>query len=412
MPEKRKLLKFVIVGHVDHGKSTLIGRLLFDTNSLPADKINEIKKDAQGNSDLEFAHLLDHFEEERQQDITIDTTQVFFKTKKTDFVIIDAPGHREFIKNMITGATQAEAGILIVDVKEGIKEQTKRHAYFLSLLGIKQLVVVINKMDLVNYKKEKFMKLKQKIERFLNKIGIKPVSYVPVSCLEGENIVLKSKKMKWYKAEPLVKILDKLKNLPSLLFRPLVFPVQDVFKLDSRRLILGRVEAGILRKQDKLKVLPEGKIATLKSIEKYQKNLDKAITGESIALTFEEPIFIERGNILCHPQKEPKVKNRFLASIIWLAGEEFKKEDMLFIRCATQKTSCRIEKIFKKIDSVDLRIIKERDFKIKPLEVAEVLIQTKNPIVIEPFEKLAVLGRFVLERDEEVCAGGIILEEK
>ncbi|MCM8783063.1 MAG: GTP-binding protein [Candidatus Omnitrophica bacterium] len=403
-------LRFVIVGHVDHGKSTLIGRLLFDTDALPQDKIEEIKKDTD-NQDLAFAHLLDHFEEERLQDLTIDTTQVFFKTKKRDYIIIDAPGHREFIRNMITGATQAEAGILIIDVKEGMKEQTKRHAYFLSLLGIEQLIVVINKMDLVGYRRDDFIKVKMRVEKFLNKIGMKPSFYIPVSCLEGENITITSGRMPWYKGGSLLKNLDRLKKKPSSIKKPFIFPVQDVFKLNGKRLILGKVEAGILRKDSKVKVLPEGKLATPNSIEKYKSSLKEAGTGESIGITIKESLFIERGDVLCLPGKEPKVKDKFWAMIIWLEEEPFNKDMFLSIRCATQKTTCRIQKIRRRIDSESLSTIKENTPLIKYLEVAEVLIKTERPLVLEPFKRLPVLGRFVLEKGSDICAGGIVLED-
>ncbi|MCM8757725.1 MAG: GTP-binding protein [Candidatus Omnitrophica bacterium] len=402
-------LKFVIVGHVDHGKSTLIGRILFDTNSLSTDKLNELKTEKSESQSLQFAHLLDQFEEERLQDLTIDTTQVFFKTKKRDYIIIDAPGHREFIRNMITGATQAEAAILIVDVKEGLKEQTKRHAYFLSILGIEQLIVVINKMDLVGYKKTNFLKIKNKMKNFLDKVGLKPSFYIPISSLEGENIATSSKKMRWYKGPFLLKSLDMLKKRAPPLKKPFVFPVQDIFKLNSKRLILGKIEAGILRRNSKIKVLPEGKIATVNSIEKYNVSLKEAKVGESVGITLKEPIFVERGNIFCLPNKEPELKNKFKAIVIWLQNTPFNKNLPLYIRCATQKTNCRIEKIIKKIDSENLKIIKEKTLLIKYLEVAEVLIKTKIPLVVKHYNDLPVLGRFVLEDGFDTCAGGVIL---
>ena len=207
------VLSFVIVGHVDHGKSTLIGRLLFDTDSLPPDKIEEIKKASAGQGRrTEFAYLLDHLEEERKQGITIDTTQVFFKSPKRRYVIIDAPGHVEFVKNMITGASQAEAAVLIVDVAEGVKEQTRRHSYMLSLLGLKQVVVVMNKMDLVDFSQETFDSVKNDVTQWLKSIDIEPKLYIPISAIDGENVIAKSEKMDWYTGPTLLESLDTLQN--------------------------------------------------------------------------------------------------------------------------------------------------------------------------------------------------------
>jgi len=206
-------LKFVIVGHVDHGKSTLIGRLLYDTGSISPDKIEEIKKTSSDlGRETEFAYLLDHLEEERQQGITIDTTQVFFKSDKREYVIIDAPGHVEFVKNMITGASQAEGALLIVDAEEGIKEQTRRHAYILSMLGLKNAVVVFNKMDLVGFDKQKFDMLKKNAQEMMKSINIEVSSCIPVSAKRGDNIVNISKDMAWYQGPTVLEALDRLEK--------------------------------------------------------------------------------------------------------------------------------------------------------------------------------------------------------
>ena len=230
-------LNFVIVGHVDHGKSTLIGRLLYDTDSLPSDKIEEIKKTSEGlGRKTEFAYLLDHLEEERQQGLTIDTTQVFFKTDKRCYVIIDAPGHVEFVKNMVTGASQAEAAILIIDVKEGIKEQTKRHAYILSLLGLNQVVVILNKMDLVDFSEGRFNEVKKGAQEFLNSINMDPLFYIPICAIKGDNIARRSERMNWYNGPTLLESLDTLKSRESAENKPLIFPIQDAYKIDDKRI--------------------------------------------------------------------------------------------------------------------------------------------------------------------------------
>lgn len=229
------ILSFVIVGHIDHGKSTLIGRQLYDTNSLPPDKIKEIQRASESqNRQTEFAYLLDHLEEERKQGVTIDTTQVFFKTNKRRYVIIDAPGHVEFVKNMITGASQAEAAVLIVDVTEGVKQQTKRHSYMLSLLGLTQVIVVINKMDLADYSQEQFNLTAENIQNWLKSINIEPVFCIPISASEGDNIAGRSEKMNWYTGHTFLESLDFLQNKQVTEDKLLLFPIQDVYKVDDK----------------------------------------------------------------------------------------------------------------------------------------------------------------------------------
>ncbi|MFV1950885.1 MAG: GTP-binding protein, partial [Nitrospinota bacterium] len=242
-------LKIVIVGHVDHGKSTLIGRLFYDTDSLPPDKIEEIQRTCEElGREMEFAFLLDHLQEEREQGVTIDTAQTFFKTDTREYVIIDAPGHKEFLKNMITGASQAEAAVLIVDAMEGLQEQTKRHAYILDMLGLKQVVVVINKMDLVDFKEKRFEEVKSSLVTFLDSINIKPSSFIPISAKEGYNVAKKADIMGWYNGFTLLEALDTLNNQKSPVGKALQFPVQDVYKIGDKRILVGRIENGRIAK--------------------------------------------------------------------------------------------------------------------------------------------------------------------
>ena len=402
-------LKFVIVGHVDHGKSTLIGRLLYDTDSLSPDKIEEIKKTSKDlGRETEFAYLLDHLEEERQQGITIDITQVFFKTDKRQYVIIDAPGHVEFVRNMITGASQAEAAILIVDVKEGIQEQTKRHAYILSLLGLSQVIVVLNKMDLVGFREERFKQVKMQTQEFLNTIGIKPGFFIPICAIDGENIAKKSKNMDWYKGPTFLQSLDTLRSIEPAQEKPLIFPVQDVYSLEGKRIIVGRIEAGTIKKGDNVKILPSNRITRVNSIEKYLDKTDKAYAGQSVGITIQDSAFINRGDVICLPHKEPVLTERFCANIFWMARQDLLKEQRITIRCATQETTCQIESIKRRVNSSTLEVIEEDTKVLKNLEVGEVVIKTKRPILIKAFGDVQELGRFVFVQDENICAGGII----
>jgi len=403
------VLSFVIVGHIDHGKSTLIGRLLYDTDSLAADKIEEIQKaSAEAGRDTEFAYLLDHLEEERKQGITIDTTQVFFKTGKRRYVIIDAPGHVEFVKNMITGASQAEAAVLIIDVVEGVREQTKRHSYMLSLLGLEQVVVVLNKMDLVDFSQDSFNAVKKDIQEFLKSINIEPIFYIPISAIKGDNITKKAESMDWYSGPTFLGSLDSLQNRQPPEDKSLLFPVQDVYKVGDKRINAGRVESGVIAKGDRIKILPSGQMTSVDSIEKFLEDTDRAVASECIGMTTVDSVFLNRGDIVCLPGSEPVVTDSIAASIFWMAKRDFDGRQKLTIRCATQETSCKIESINRRINSSTLEVIEQNAKVLKNLEVAEVILKTKNPVAIKDFNDVQELGRFVLVQDENICAGGII----
>lgn len=402
-------LKFVIVGHVDHGKSTLIGRLLYDTNSLPEGKLEEIKQLCESlGKDIEFGYVMDHLEEERDQGITIDTAQTFFNTEKRDYVIIDAPGHVEFVKNMISGASQAEAAVLIVDAEEGVKEQTKRHAYILGMLGLSQVVAVINKMDLVDYGRERFESVKKDLLEFLSNINIKPSYVIPISAKNGDFIANKTGNMGWYKGPTLLEALDTFRTKESANNKPLRYVVQDIYSFD-KRIIAGRVESGIIRKGDKIKVLPSGEETRVKSVEEYLKNVTEAEAGKSTGIITEDKLFIDRGNVIVSPRDLPAVTSRIKANVFWMDRVPFKKGESLMFRCATQEVNCEIENISRVINSSTLELIAEDADEIKNREVASIIIKTDKPVVVENFNKMKELGRFVLGR-EDTCAGGIITE--
>jgi sulfate adenylyltransferase large subunit len=402
-------LKFVIVGHVDHGKSTLIGRLLYDTNSLPEGKIEEIKQLCESlGKDIEFGYVMDHLEEERDQGITIDTAQTFFSTAKRDYVIIDAPGHVEFVKNMISGASQAEAAVLIVDAEEGVKEQTKRHAYILGMLGLSQVIAVINKMDLVDFDQKRFETVKKDLMEFLSNINIKPSYVIPISAKNGDFIASKTATMDWYEGPTVLEALDTFRTRESAKEKPLRYVVQDVYSFD-KRIIAGRVESGIIRKGDKIKVLPSGEETRVKSVEEYLKKVTEAEAGKSIGITTEDKLFIDRGNVIVNDCDLPAVTNRIKANVFWMDRTPFKKGESLIFRCATQEVNCEIEKICRVINSSTLELISEDANEIKNREVASIIIKTDKPVVVENFNKMEELGRFVLGR-EDTCAGGIITE--
>jgi sulfate adenylyltransferase large subunit len=399
----------VIVGHVDHGKSTLIGRLLYDTDSLPPDKIEEMKRTSgELGRETEFAFIMDHLREEREQGITIDTAQTFFRTKSREYVIIDAPGHVEFVKNMITGASQAEAAVLIIDAAEGIKEQTRRHAYILSLLGISQVIVVLNKMDLAGYREDAYKELKIQAEEFLKSINIRADYYIPISALKGDNIVQKNEALSWYPGPTFLEGLDSLEGKAAAADRPLIFPVQDIYRIDSQRVIVGRVEAGKIRQGQIVRFLPGEYQAVVKSIEKFQEEKTSAIAQESIGVTLQDSLFAERGMIVAQPDRLPKVANEFKANLFWMAKQALGKSEKIILRCATQSIVSEVRDIYRRVNSSDLTIIQENADGLENLEIGEVRIRTKRPVVIEKFNDVQELGRFVFMRGKNICAGGII----
>src|ERR1043166_7533291 len=313
-------LKVVFVGHVDHGKSTLIGRILHDTDSLPEGKIDMVKKAcAAEGMEFEFAFLLDALLEEQKQNVTIDTTQIPFRTARSNYVIIDAPGHKEFLKNMITGASRADAAILVIAANEGVREQSRRHAYLLGMLGIRQLLVVVNKMDLADYSEERFQKIESEYRKFLVDLGIEPRAFIPASAKQGENVARSSAKMPWYAGTSVLDALDLFQSRKADVDLPLRFCVQDVYRFGERRIIAGKIETGKLKTGDKLVFSPANKTSTVATIENWGGPLkQEAVAGDSIGITLSEQIFVERGYVASHENETPIETNRFHADLFWI----------------------------------------------------------------------------------------------
>lgn len=407
-------IKIVFVGHVDHGKSTLIGRLLYNTHSIMEDKIKDLEKNTFEGNKFNFSFLMDHFEEERKQGITIDTAQMFFKTFKRDYVIIDAPGHVEFIANMITGAAQADAAVLIVDALEGVREQTKRHAYILSMLGIKQVIVAVNKIDLVDYSETKYNSITAELNVFLKKININNVSNVPISATDGDNITEHSEKTKWFTRKVLIELIDDIVEIQDKTNKQTVFPIQDVYIINkqgkNRHVAVGRIESGTIAEGQYICILPSNEQTQIKSIEKYNEVRSQAEYGECIGITTEKPLFIERGNIVCSMIHNLKVVSNFKARLFWMDATAASIGEMLLLRCSTQEVSCNISEIIKKINSSTMEKIEDDSTNLNNLEVGEVRIKTQKTIVISKISSVQALGRFVLLRNNTIVAGGIITD--
>ncbi len=405
----RETLSIVITGHVDHGKSTLIGRLLLETGSLPKEKLAEIKKVSNTlGKDTEIAYLIDQFKEERSKDMTIDTTQIFFKTRKRDYVIIDSPGHLELIKNMITGATLAQTAILIVDCAEGIMEQTRRHAYIIAMIGIQNVIVVINKMDLVNYSQKQFIKVKAGINNFFQGLSITPCFIIPISAKEGVNITKKHSKLNWYKGPSFLKALDTLKPTHKKTSSSLRMPVQDAYEINGERVLAGKILSGSLVAGKEVLVLPLSYKAKIVNIKIFGRKPRRASVGENIGVTLDKDLNIKRGCVIVDKEGTNRLEDRFRGNIFWMSEKPLEINKPFSIRCATQEVSCIVEKIEKKVNSSTFEIVSDNPDKVGLNESAEVSFKTDRPIVIEKFNTLEELGRFVIERDSALLGAGII----
>ena len=405
-------LRIVFVGHVDHGKSTLVGRLLHETGSVLPSKLEYVEAICRDRGiKFEYAFLLDALEEEQDQGITIDVSQVIFKTRKRTYRVIDAPGHKEFLKNMISGASSADAAILLIDAEEGLREQSKRHATILSLLGIKSIIVVINKMDLVQYKEEVFESIKNEYSEYLATLKVDPCAFIPASAYVGDNIVSRTSQMAWYKGKTLLEILDGLENYQPSKNKPLRLPLQDVYKFDKQRIFAGRVESGSISTGDEVFFLPSYKTGIVKSIEKWNVSVQKRATaGESIGIVLEDQIFVERGEIVCRQKSAPTVSRSFIGNIFWMGNQHLEKGSKHILKLTTQEVECVVESISRVINSSTLEEISTNSHEVAKNEVAEIIVSTKKPIAFDTFDEIPETGRFVLVKDHQVRGGGIILK--
>jgi bifunctional enzyme CysN/CysC len=408
--QEQQPLKIVFVGHVDHGKSTLIGRILHDTGSLPEGKIEEIKKAcAAEGMEFEFAFLLDALLEEQKQNVTIDTTEIPFRTARRRYAIIDAPGHKEFLKNMITGASRADAAILVIGADEGVREQSRRHAYLLSMLGIRQVIVVVNKMDLVDYSEKRFREIEQDYRKFLQELGLNARTFIPASATQGENVARASMKMKWYCAATVLEALDLLEPEKRDVDLPMRFCVQDVYRFDGRRIIAGRLETGTLRVGDQLVFSPANKSSVVATIERWNAPADgPAVAGDSIGITLAEQIFVERGYVASHQNETPVETNRFHADLFWIVGEPLRVGHFYDLRLATQQVKCQIVSLEQVMDSSTLKTTSDGREQLERNEVGRVTIQTRAPLVMDNHERIPNLGRFVIIDDGQICGGGTV----
>lgn len=411
----REQMNIVIVGHVDHGKSTVLGRLLADTGALPQGKLEAVKRECERTGKpFEYAFLLDALTDEQDQGITIDTARSFFKTQQRDYIIIDAPGHIEFLKNMISGAARAEAALLIIDAKEGVRENSRRHGYILSMLGISQVLVCVNKMDLADRSETVFRNIEKEYRQFLKEIGsVDPLGFVPVSAFYGDNLASKSTQMPWYKGPTILEALDQFRKAPPKEDGAFRMPVQAVYKFtksgDDRRIIAGRIETGSVKVGDKVVFYPSYKSSHIKSIEAFNAPERQEIeAGFSTGFTLMEEIFVTRGEILSHESTPPEISTRFRANLIWLGKTPFVKGRDYKLKIHTHDQPVRIQKILRVLDASEAQKVLDKD-QVDRHDVADVILETRKPFAFDTIASNQTTGRFVIVDGYDIAGGGIII---
>lgn len=409
-------MNIVIAGHVDHGKSTVIGRLLADTGSLPEGKLEQVKENCRRNSKpFEYAFLIDALKDEQSQGITIDTARVFFKTAKRNYIILDAPGHIEFLKNMVTGASRAEAALLVIDAQEGVRENSRRHGYMISMLGIRQIAVLVNKMDLMGYRREVFNGITAEYTAFLQDIRVNPLCFIPVSGMQGDNIAEHSRSMSWYDGPTVLATLDTFEKEPPQIDKPFRMPVQDVYKFtrygDSRRIVAGTIETGSLRTGSEIIFYPSGKKSRVQTIETFNAPArDEATCGYAAGVTLAEQIYVSRGEIAVRTdQKKPCISSRLKVNLFWLGKDPMVNKKEYIFKLGTCRVPARLEEITRVIDASDLKATSTKN-QIERHDVAECVLKLSKAIAFDLAAESAGTSRFVIVDNYEIRGGGIIAE--
>ncbi len=406
----RPQVRIVIVGHVDHGKSTLVGRLLHETGSLPEGKLEMLKAvSARRGMPFEWSFLLDALQTERDQGITIDTTQIRFRTGSRDIVLIDAPGHVEFLRNMITGASQADGAVLIIDALEGVRDQTRRHGYLLHLLGVKQVAVVVNKMDRVDFSAARFDEISREISSHLTGLGVAPSAVIPISARDGDGVAERTPRIGWYQGPTVVEALDALEPARPLEQLGLRLPVQAIYKFDDRRIVAGRIESGSLGAGDEIVIMPAGKIAKIRSVEGWPVTPLKGAqsAGRSVGITLDRELFIERGDVIAHVGDSPRDTRRIRARIFWLHDKPLTTGASILVRLGTRESRATVVAIEKAVDPGELSSVETKS--IARNHVGEIDIALAQPIAADPYTDNPRTGRLVIEINGRIAGGGLVL---
>lgn len=406
-------VNLVVVGHKDHGKSTLIGRLLCDSKAIPEQKLDEIREELKSaGKEFEFAFILDSLEEERAGGLTIDIMHTPFKSEKYFYTIIDCPGHKEFIQKMLTGASQADAAILVVSVKEGIEDQTKEHLFLIKTLGIEQLVVAVNKMDMIGYDEEAFRSFSQRVKEMLSLLGYVDVPVVPVSAFMGDNVTRRLGKMRWYRGGTLIETLDKTVKPPKPLSeKPLRCVVQDTYELEGENVVVCRVETGTLETGQSVLLMPVAEKATVARIDSFGERMKEAVPGDSVGIILKETSGVRRGYVLSGAEEKLDSTKEFVAELIIFTDLELRVGDTYTIRIGTAETTCRVQKILEKMDAVNLTVVEEEPVSLGTRELGRVLFRPLELLYLEAHSDFPQLARFVIIGTRGAAAAGIVQEK-
>lgn len=419
--ERKSLLRLLTAGSVDDGKSTLIGRLLFDSKKLYEDQLQALERDSKrvgnaGAGQIDYALLLDGLKAEREEGITIDVAYRYFSTNQRKFIIADTPGHEQYTRNMITGGSTANLAIILVDARTGVITQTRRHTFLVSLLGIKHIVLAVNKMDLVNFSEETFNEIRNEYLELTKHLGIEDVTCFPLSALEGDNVVERSERTPWYEGQSLLEFLETVPIDQDRNMTDFRYPVQYVLRpnLDFRG-FCGKVASGVIHKGDEIVALPSMKRSHVKSIVTYEGELEEAFCPQCVTLTLEDEIDISRGEMLVKPDNLPHVGRNFETMLVWMDEEPMDRKKQFFLKHNTNTTRATLTQIMYKVDVNTMQHLEGTDFKLN--EIGKVHITTAKTLFFDSYSKNKATGAFILidPITNNTCAVGMIcnsLEEK
>jgi len=413
-------INLVFIGHVDHGKSTLVGRLLYEVGEISEQKMKNLKAEAEkiGKGSFEFAWVMDSLKEERERGVTIDIAHKKFQSQKNYFTIIDAPGHKDFVKNMITGTSQADAAVLVVDTGNGVQPQTKEHAFLAKTLGVNQLVVAMNKIDTVNFAEAKYKEVKEQVANLLKSIGYKvdEIPFVPVSAYKGDNVKDKSANLGWYKGDTFLVELDKLKAPAKPTDKPLRIPIQDVFTITGVGTVpVGRVETGVLKPGQKVVFMPANVAGEIKTIEMHHEQIPQAEPGDNVGFNVRGigKNDVRRGDVMGTPDSPPTVAEEFTAQIVVLQHPSALAVGYTPVfHIHTSQVACTFTELIKKIDPKTGGVKEEKPEFLKTGDVAVVRIKPTKAVVVEPAKTFPQLGRFAVRDMGQTVAAGMVIEVK
>ncbi|RLI78481.1 translation elongation factor EF-1 subunit alpha [Archaeoglobales archaeon] len=418
MAKEKEHINIAMIGHVDHGKSTLIGRLLYEAGEIPEHIIEKYRKEAQekGKATFEFAWVMDKLKEERERGITIDVAHRKFETDKYYITIVDCPGHRDFIKNMITGASQADAAILVVDVAEGVQAQTKEHVFLSRTLGINQMIVAMNKMDKVDYNQKRYEEVKKEVEKLLKMVGYKveEIPFIPTSAYYGDNVLKRSERTPWYKGPTFFEAFNLFKPPEKPIDKPLRIPIQDVYSISGVGTVpVGRVETGVLKPGDKVIFEPPGVTGEVKSIEMHHEPISQAIPGDNIGFNVRgvSKKDIRRGDVAGHTDNPPTVVRDFTAQLVVLQHPTAITIGYTpVVHAHTAQVACRFVELQKKIDPRTGQAKEENPQFLKTGDAAIVKLEPTRPMVIEKVKEIPPLGRFAIRDMGMTVGAGMVLD--